>query len=211
MKTKETKIIIPTLFAIIIFVFLVIGSTYAYFTMNATTTGGSTNVNFKAENVGISKLQAGNNLKLNLSLTDMMKKNNNVTYYATLDGTPSTSENSEVIAIASVEGNGTMKCNYNLGVTASGTNNMYDAFINMKNKSENQLILNVDGQDYDLYDIEFPYSITGTLNNISDGNPKNITASFRLVNRYDLDQSDLNSKDLTLSFSVISYECSIVG
>ncbi len=211
MKAKETKIIIPTLFAIIIFVFLIIGSTYAYFTMNATFTGGSTNVNFKAENVGISKLQAGNNLKLNLSLTDMMKKDNNVTYYATLDGTPSTSENSEVIAIASVEGNGTMKCSYNLGVTVSGTNNMYDAFINMKNKSENQLILNVDGQDYDLYDMEFPYTIAGTLNNISEGNSKNITASFRLVNRYDLDQSDLGGKDLTLSFSVISYECSIVG
>lgn len=211
MKAKETKIIIPTLFAIIIFVFLIIGSTYAYFTMNATFTGGSTNVNFQAENVGISKLQAGNNLKLNLSLTDMMKKNNNVTYYATLDGTPSTIENSEVIAIASVEGNGTMKCNYNLGVTVSGTNNMYDAFTSMKNKSENQLILNIDGQDYDLYDMEFPYSITGTLNNISEGNSKNITASFRLVNRYDLDQSDLGGKDLTLSFSVISYECSIVG
>lgn len=209
-EIKKDKIIIPMIIVILTFVLLIVGSAYAYFTAN-NSIGGSTNINTEFESVGISKLASKNNLKLNVTLVDMMKKDNNIDYYATLDGTPSTSENSEVIATASVEGNGKMNCNYTLEVTVNGTNNMYEAFNNMENKSAGQLILNVDGKDYDLYNVTFPLTITGTLNDLSENNSKDIKASFRIVNRKDIDQSDLANKDLTLSFNAKLFTCSLVG
>lgn len=209
-KIKKDKIIIPMIIVILTFVLLIVGSAYAYFTAN-NSIGGSTNINTEFESVGISKLASKNNLKLNVTLVDMMKKDNNINYYATLDGTPSTSENSEVIATASVEGNGKMNCNYTLEVTVNGTNNMYEAFKNMTNKSAGQLILNVDGKDYDLYNVTFPLTITGTINDLSENNSKDIKASFRIVNRKDIDQSNLANKDLTLSFNAKLFTCSLVG
>lgn len=209
-KIKKDKIIIPMIIVILTFVLLIVGSAYAYFTAN-NSIGGSTNINTEFESVGISKLASKNNLKLNVTLVDMMKKDNNINYYATLDGTPSTSENSEVIATASVEGNGKMNCNYELEVTVNGTNNMYEAFKNMENKSDEQLILNVDGEDYDLFNVTFPLTITGTINDLSENNSKDIKASFRIVNRKDVDQSNLANKDLTLSFNAKLFTCSLVG
>lgn len=209
-KIKKDKIIIPMIIVILTFVLLIVGSAYAYFTAN-NSIGGSTNINTEFESVGISKLASKNNLKLNVTLVDMMKKDNNINYYATLDGTPSTSENSEVIATASVEGNGKMNCNYELEVTVNGTNNMYEAFKNMENKSDEQLILNVDGEDYDLFNVTFPLTITGTINDLSENNSKDIKASFRIVNRKDIDQSNLANKDLTLSFNAKLFTCSLVG
>lgn len=209
-KINKDTIIIPMIIVILTFVLLIVGSAYAYFTAN-NRIGGSTNINTEFESVGISKLASKNNLKLNLTLVDMMKKDNNVDYYATLDGTPSTSENSEIIATASVEGNGKMNCNYTLEVTVNGTNNMYEAFKNMEKKSAGQLILNVDGIDYDLYNVTFPLTITGTIDDLSENNSKDIKASFRIVNRKDIDQSDLANKDLTLSFNAKLFTCSLVG
>lgn len=209
-KINKDTIIIPMIIVILTFVLLIVGSAYAYFTAN-NSIGGSTNINTEFESVGISKLASKNNLKLNVTLVDMMKKDNNINYYATLDGTPSTSENSEVIATASVEGNGKMNCNYTLEVTVNGTNNMYEAFKNMTNKSAGQLILNVDGKDYDLYKVTFPLTITGTINDLSENNSKDIKASFRIVNRKDIDQSNLANKDLTLSFNAKLFTCSLVG
>lgn len=209
-EINKDTIIIPMIIVILTFVLLIVGSAYAYFTAN-NSIGGSTNINTEFESVGISKLASKNNLKLNVTLVDMMKKDNNINYYATLDGTPSTSENSEVIATASVEGNGKMNCNYTLEVTVNGTNNMYEAFKNMTNKSAGQLILNVDGKDYDLYNVTFPLTITGTINDLSENNSKDIKASFRIVNRKDIDQSNLANKDLTLSFNAKLFTCSLVG
>lgn len=210
METKRTSVIISMVIIIITFVLLIVGSTYAYFSA-INTVSGSTNIDTKFESVGIPQLESMNNLKLYLSLVDMMKQNSDVTYYATLNGTPTTSENSEVIAKTSVIGNGVMNCDYTLEVTISGTNNMYNAFSNMSDKSTGQLVLNVAGTDYDLYNVTFPLTINGTINNLSENNSQNIEASFRIVNKYDKNQSDLANKDLTLSFNAKTFKCSIVG
>lgn len=210
MKGKETKVVVPMIIMVFTFVVLILGSAYAYFTAD-NRIFGTTNVNTEFASVSTSALKAKNNLKLNLSLVDMMKHDNNIIYYATLDGTPSTSENSEIIATATVNGNGKMDCNYTIKVNASGTNNMYTAFIDMNTKSINQLILNVAGTDYDLYNVTFPLTITGSLKNLDKDNSHDIKASFKIINRHDLDQSVLANKDVTLSFGIDSYTCSLVS
>lgn len=210
--TKDLKmLVIPTLLMVITFFLLIVGATYAYFSVSTTSNSASSSVNTKAENVGISTLKTGNNLSLNLTLVDMMQSTNDITYYATLTGTPSTSEVSEVIGTAEVDGNGVMKCDYELIVNLSGTNNMYTAFKNMSTKSVGQLVLNVSGTDYDLYNETFPLTINGTLENVKDEFPKNISASFRIVNKKDADQSKLAGTDIVISFSVNDYKCQIVG
>lgn len=210
MKEKEKKIIFPIIVMVFTFFVLILGSTYAYFTTD-NKASGKTNVNTEFASVGISKLAAKNNLILNLSLVNMMQQNDNIAYYATLDGVPSTSDPQISIAEASVDGNGKMNCNYIIKVNVSGTNNMYTAFTNMSTKSTNQLILNVAGTDYDLHEVTFPLTISGTIENLEENNNQNILASFRIINRKDVDQSTLANKDLTLDFSVSSYACTLVG
>ena len=211
-KEQDLKsVIIPTLIMIITFFFLIVGATYAYFSVSTTISGGSSKINTTVESVGVSMLKTGNNLSLNLTLVDMMKNNKDVTYYATADGVPSTTENSEIIGTAEVDGNGIMNCNYELEVNASGINNMYTAFQKMSTKSVDQLVLNVDGIEYDLYNVSFPLIINGTLENVQDGLPKDIVASFKIVNKSDIDQSGIAGTDIVLSFSVNEYNCEIVG
>lgn len=210
MDEKNRSVIISMIIIILTFILLIVGSTYAYFSAT-NNISGYTGVNIKFESVGIPRLESKNNLKLNITLVNMVKQNENVSYYATLDGNPTTNENNEVIATASIDGNGVMDCNYIFEVNASGKNNMYEAFSSMNDKSTGQLILNVDGTDYDLYDVTFPLTVSGTITNLSENNSKDIKASFRIVNRYDKDQSDLADKDLTLKFSAKTFSCSLVS
>ena len=211
-EIKDMKtIVIPTLLMVITFFILIVGATYAYFNVSTTVSGGSTKVYTDVETVGVSTLRTGNNLSLNLTLVDMMQSSNDKVYYASLNGIPSTTEISEVIGTAEVDGNGVMKCTYELVVNSSGTKNMYTAFQNMSTKSEGQLVLNIAGIDYDLYNVTFPLSIEGTLENVKEGASKDIKASFKIVNKSDVDQSKLAGTDIILSFSVKEYECEIVG
>lgn len=211
-KNENIKImVLPTLLMMITFFVLIAGATYAYFNVTSTFIGGSSKINSSVESVGVSNLKTGNNLSLNLSRVDMMKNTNDITYYATQNGLPTTNVNNEVIATAEVKGNGIMDCSYELNVDVNGTNNMYAAFREMITKSTNQLVLNVAGVDYDLFNVTFPLTITGKLNGVKEGTSKDIFASFRIINRSNVDQSGIAGTDIELSFSVNRYTCEIVG
>lgn len=212
MNTNIKNMVIPTVIMVITLVVLALGAAYAYFTVSTSNGVSTMKVTTTVESVGIASLAHGSNLQLHLTNDDMMKKNDNIIYYATIDGVPSTEKNEVAIATASINGNGTMNCTYELLASITGEKNMYDAFQRMgKNKTSNQLILNVDGKDYDFNDTSFPSIITGTLEGLKEENTKNIMASFRVVNRSDINQSELAATDLTISFSVNKFECNIVG
>ena len=212
MNTNIKNMVIPTALMVITLVVLALGAAYAYFTVSTSNGVSTMKVTTTVESVGIASLAHGSNLQLHLTNDDMMKKNDNIIYCATIDGVPSTEKNEVAIATASINGNGTMNCTYELLASITGEKNMYDAFQRMgKNKTSNQLILSVDGKDYDFNDTSFPSIITGTLEGLKEENTKNIMASFRVVNRSDINQSELAATDLTISFSVNKFECNIVG
>lgn len=211
MSSENKNLIISTIIVIIMFFVLIVGATYAYFSVGITSDNAATKVNTSAESVGLSTLKTGNNLNLNLTLVDMMKKESDVAYYATVEGDPSTMEHVEIIGTAEVNGNGIMNCTYELEVNHSGTNNMLNAFNEMAGKSINQLILNIDNTDYDLFNNSFPIVVSGNLNGVEEGNPQNIMASFKIVNRSDIDQSALSGTDIKLSFTVNDFDCELVG
>ena len=211
MSVNNKSVLISVLIIVITLVILVMGAAYAYFTNGVFIGSSKTDINTSAESVGIATLSAGKDLKISLKPKDMMQTEETIYYFATIDGIPSLQENSEVIATASVKGNGIMNCQYKLNVSVSGTNNMYDVFKNMESKSVDQLVLTLDGSKYDFFDIAFPTTISGTINGISEQNSKDIYASFMLANRSDVDQTKLKATDIKLSFSVAEFKCNIVG
>lgn len=208
---QKQKILIPTLIVILVLVLMVVGATFAYFSVDIQNDSQVIKVNGNAQSVGNVSLSAGDNLKLILTAESMMNNNRNVNYYATIDGTPTTEENNVAIATAKVSGNGTMDCDYKINATIKATNSMYDAFNRMNTKSKNQLVLKFDGVEYDFYDTTFPKEIRGKISGINSETTKDILASFKVVNRSDIKQDALAGTDLTLSFAVTEFICQIVG
>lgn len=208
MNPEQKKVVIPIILVVIILIVLVFGATYAYFTIdiknNSTTTTAQTSI----PEIGSSALVAGDNLSINLTRDLMMKKDNDIPYYATVDGTPSTSENKVAIATANVTGNNTMDCEYALNVLISG--DMYTKFKELTN-NEGQMILNFAGQDYDLATTDFTNGLSGILNGITKNTTNEILASFKIVNRKDIDQNSLTDTSMTISFTVKSFTCNITS
>ena len=209
--SEKNKNILIFLIVIIMFIVMIVGASYAYFNSIISITSSTTNVNTEFENVGIATLNEVNNLKLNLAAPDMMEMMDDVTYYATLSGMPTQIPTSEIIATANVAGNGTMYCDYEINVSLTGTNNLYTAFKNMDEKSNNQLVLNVNGTDYDFINTDFPLTIRGRIEDLKEGINQHIKASFEITNKKEIDQSDLKAKDLTITFSVSEFKCHITG
>ena len=128
-EKNNKKAIITLVVGIGILFVLIFSATFAYFSVSSTNSFGSKTINATAEAIGSVALNGTNaNLKLNLSAVNMMKASNDVKYWGTSDGTPSTTQNVVTIGSTQVTGVGTFNCNYTLSVTATGTNNMYTAF-----------------------------------------------------------------------------------
>ena len=210
-KKRLNGLLIPTLLMTFTLITLVVGATYAYFKVNVTNDVSTVKVSATTDSVGIVSLSAGDDLKLELTAAQMMQMTSDTNYYATISGNPTTDENNVAIATASVEGNGTMNCEYELSTSLSGKNNMYNAFSNMTGKSAGQLVLTINDTDYDLYDTIFPVTISGTLEGLNENTSKDIMASFKVVNKRSVNQNNLAGTDLTISFSVSKFDCDIVG
>jgi len=207
MEKMNKKMVIKFSLGIILLVVLVVGATFAYFTMNNSIDSSPTNLNAELDEVGNVALISGDNLNLEISQYDMKNKDKDVSYYASKNGKVLT-ETEEVIAYTSVVGNGLFDCSYTLTVTDKGTNSIYNAFQNMSGKSENQIVLTINGEDYDFNtDNLFPLAINGTLNSVSETMVQEIKAKLKLVNKTNIDQSALAGTDIYLDFGIDKFEC----
>ena len=134
---------------------LVVGASYAYFAVTTINNFGTSTINAQAGNIGSVTLD-GNSAQLNMSLTalDMVQGNSDVTYYASESG-KTTTPTEEVIGTASVtptSDTNTYHCTYKLNVTHTGVADMYTVFSNYANKTSGQIILTINGVDYDFND-----------------------------------------------------------
>jgi surface protein len=194
------------IFCAVFLLIIIVGATYAYFGVNTISNFGTTTINATAGGIGTVALNGtSGELRLNLSAKDMMKENANH-YYATADGTPSTTPNTVTIGQTSVVGTGTYTCNYSITVTQSG--DLYTAFQSMAGNSTGQIELRIGNTTYDFSTANlFPITATGTLTDVRSDNVKNIVASFKVVNRANLDQSALKNKTINISMNVTNFEC----
>ncbi len=84
---KKTKLKI--LIAVLVLFVLVVGATYAYFTMGITNTGNTSVVRVEAEKVGLVTLSSPvKDIHLNLKASDMILKENATNYYAATGENP---------------------------------------------------------------------------------------------------------------------------
>ena len=209
-NNKRNKLLF--VLGIIALLLVVIGATYAYFAVTTVNNFGTSIINAQAGNIGTVTLN-GNSAQLNMSLTalDMVQGNSDITYYASSSG-KTTTPTEEVIGTASVSptsDTNTYHCTYTLSVTHSGTNDMYTVFSGATNKSADQIILTINGVDYDFND-GWPTSnqVSGSFY-IKGTQTKNITAGLRIINDSEINQNYLAGTDISISISLVnnSFSC----
>ena len=208
MENKK-KIILPTLIAIITLLVLVVGATYAYFTVGTTNNFGTKTIKTSAESIGNVALTTGENLSISLSAADMMQAGTDVTYYASKNG-KTTTPTTENIGTTTVTGGGKYSCDYVLTID-DNANSMYDVFQNMTDKGAGQIVLTINGENYDFNESRlFPKEINDNMI-VSESNPGYVTASLKIVNKTNVDQSDLAGTNISLSMNVSSFECTAIS
>lgn len=211
---KDKKKFILTLIAIAFIAVLVIGATYAYVTISATNKFGTKKINANIASVGSVALTTGSNLSMDLSLEQMSDKGEDVTYYASSNGT-TTTETTEAIGKAIVTGAGTFTCDYTLTMD-DNESSMYDVFQETTMfdltlaavEKTNQIILTINDTSYDFATTNlFPTTITGTMTGITEENPGYIMSQLKVINKTGIYQTDLINSSITLNFAVTDFTC----
>jgi len=204
---KDKKTLIKFGIGIFVFLFLVIGATYAYFTMNITNSYENRKITGKIEEQGHVALQLANDFYMNLTAYDMQNKGSDVSYFASSTGTKTT-DTEEIIGTTSVVGEQTYYCTYTLNVNENSENSMYEAFQNMVGKSNGQIVLTVNGIDYD-FNTEnlFPLKIDGSMKSVTKTNPGQITAKLKMVNSSSINQTAISNTDIHITFNVEDFNC----
>lgn len=199
MKNNK-KTITLTIFGVSFLLVLVIGATYAYFTVDASNEFKTTKIDATTPSIGNVTLRTGNNLYLNLTRNNMMSSNTGSYYGVTQEnGEASTSAVNATIGTLNVTGEGKFSCNYELQVTNTG--DLKEALT-----EAGVVTFAINNNYYDVYETNFPLTITGTINGITQQRSKNITAQLRFVNA-SKEQNELINKNMTLEFSAVSLNC----
>ncbi len=211
MKINKNTLV-PSIIAVVSLFALVIGATYAYYTVQKIDNSKTTTLGASLQEIGSVAIASGQNLSLNLTRPGMMQTADDKIYYATPDGNPVENQPSAPnIGIATVTGNGNFICDYTLHVAMTG--DLYTAFKNMSTKSSGQAILTINGTDYDFYNsnnfTSGAFDINGTLTDLNATTQKYITAQFRIINKASVDQSNFNGKSVTFKFTITSFSCVI--
>ena len=165
MKEKKKQLIVVAFtFALL----LLIGGTYAYFSINATSDKTGAKVTGKANNLGNPTMQIKTSkLYLNLDANLMSQANAGKTYYANEDesGLALTTNPNYVLATASLpEGDEALDCTYNYKVTGAVTTPITD-------NSDSDVKVIVGDKEMTLKEL----TTAGTTGIIVSGNIKNLT------------------------------------
>jgi len=207
MNTK--KVIIPIIISVATLILLTVGATYAYFNIGGTNNFGTKTITTSAESIGNVALSTGTNLTLDLSAKQMMDNGSDLAYYASSTGT-TTTPTTEKIGTATVTGEGIYNCTYKITMN-DNSSSMYDVFQGMSTKSTGQIILTVNGTEYDFNTAGlFSKEITGTMYGLTSDEARDITASLKIVNKTSVDQNALAGSNITITFSATSFECNAV-
>ena len=166
MKKLEKKQLIVVAFTFALL--LLIGGTYAYFSINATSDKTGAKVTGKANNLGNPTMQIKTSkLYLNLDANLMSQANAGKTYYANEDesGLARTTNPNYVLAVAQLpESDEALDCTYNYKVTATVTKEITD-------NSDSNVVVTVGNKTMTLKEL----TTAGTNGIIVSGEIKNLT------------------------------------
>ena len=200
-EKKDKKTLITMIIGVVALILLVIGATYAYFTVTNNNNFGTKTITANIPDMGSVALTSGEALTLNMTRALMMEDAKGV-YYATPSGVPSTTLTETDIATATVTGVGTFDCDYTITITPSATSaskNLYTAYRDMNGTEAGEIILTVGDTTYDFKTTDFSTSKTleGTFSRLQAGKDKTIKASLKFTNT-DTNKDVLQDKDIIL-------------
>ena len=214
---KKVKVRRVLIVGVTFLIAIVIGATYAYYSAYV-------NSNYNTKYITVSTgtrssiLLDGTSASLTLGTitgSDMVRTSKDIVYYAGPE--KKTLEPTEVtIGVASYDNmndRNVYRCTYTLSLTHTGSPDLIDKFLsnNYTNKSAGQIILTVNGVEYDL-NSGFPSTITGTID-VSRYENASITVGLRFVNLSNVDQEYLTNTDGYININIPNngFICDQVG
>ncbi len=214
-EENKSKLLIGTLVAVITLLVVVIGATYAFFSLNVS--GDTTNINVDIEtgNADVVTIQQGaENIHINLAVSDMTENNPNKVYYATnTDDNYKLTEEDGTLTFATITGTNKEKsdCTAKVTITMDTSKDSMgkalqkgDAILYITSgKTEETIDL------YDLLSEEIPASVTKEIEvelSVSESAEASITGYLK-VNNTESDQSYLAGKTLNITITVNNLAC----
>ena len=194
---KKKKLLVPILVGVVTLGVLVVGATFAYFTVATTSSFGTRKATVTAESVGTVAVAAGNDLSLTVSRVQMGEANKGNVYYATGDNI-----SSGTLGTVTVTGEGMYSCDYTMSITLSGT--MLSSI-----KDDRNTILYVNDIPYDIYTYKDAGTITlnGTINGLVQATPQRIKGNIAIFNTEKDQSSELAGKTISASIKVTGITC----
>lgn len=196
---KNKKMTGSVLVAVISLVTLVIGATYAYFTVATTNSFGTKTATATAESIGTVAITAGSDLSLTVTRAQMSKTNVGNIYYATGDNI-----SSGTLGTVKVTGEGMYSCDYTMSITLSGT--MLSSI-----QDDRNTILYVNDIPYDIYTYKDAGTITlnGTINGLVQATPQRIKGNIAVFNTEKDQSGELAGKTISASIKVTNITCTV--
>ena len=214
---SKKKTIILTIIGLITLISLVVGATFAFYTMTTNDKTNPTNVSGNTEGLGQAILTNPTpKLHLKLSAVDMNSANKGKVYYATNDINKNydTEETKRSIAIASVGGgleDTKNQCESTLTIEIDGS--MKDVLTN----GDGKIVLTptsgieIETTEIDLKDLADKTSITlPVVYKITGSNEEKIEA-IMLINNRETDQINLAGKQININITNSSFKCEVVS
>ena len=180
MTKKQKAILIGVITGVLL---LLLGSTYAYFSVNSSSDDTSAKIKGKAANNGNASLRTETSmLYLNLDANLMSKDNINKTYFANKDSSGKALETNPnyILATASLaNGDAPLNCEYNYKVTATVTKTITD-------NSDNDVTVTIGDKTLTLKEILASSTtgiiVNGKINNLTTGTDQTIKLSSSVTN-----------------------------
>ncbi len=207
----KKKIIITLVVGAVTLLVAIVGATYAYFQVNTTNNNTNSNVTVKTGKPGTATLKSGvSDLHIILNNSDMSLTNANKEYYA--DDTKNYVENETegIHTISNVEitdgdSDISYKCTASVEVSlTTSAGSMGEAL------KVGDVLLNVEGQEIDLYNVKESNPTTVNLNfNIIGNNTKKINAYAKLINKKE-SQNYLSGRQLKVNITSKNLDCEVI-
>ncbi len=220
-EENKRKILIGSIVAVVVLIAMIVGATYAFYTLNVTDSETNTNINIETGSANVVSIEQGvENIHINLSVTDMASNSTNKEYYATdrTEENYKTNQSDGTLELAKVtmssKGEETENCTATMTITMETQENSMGR--ELKN-GDSELYIEVGGntQTIDLNsllteplsdkvtkDIELELSVTSKT-------PTSIKGYLK-INNTDEDQTYLAGRTLNLTIEVKDLKCGVV-
>ena len=210
----KKKIIITLVVGTVTLLVLIISSTYAYFQVSTANNNTNSNVTVKTGKPGTATLKPGiGDLHIILNNVDMSETNKGIEYYADdtknyVDNEPEGKHTISTVEITDGDSDVAYKCTVSVEVNlTTDAGSMGEAL------KSGDVLLNVEGQEIDLYNVKESNPTTVNLNfNIIGNNTKKINAYAKLINKNEPQNylTDEDGKQLKVNIASKNLNCDVI-